>query len=69
MFLNQQLGSESAKNRVGKGRVWLGRVGFGLGRIGLSNVDSDFSNRQPVTSCQLSNRTQYVFYVNRQKVG
>ena len=42
MFLNRQLGSESAKSRVGKGRVWLGRVGLGLGRIGVSNADSDF---------------------------
>ena len=47
MFLNPQLGTESAqsrvgKGRVGKGRVWLGRVGFGLGRIGVSNADSDF---------------------------
>ena len=41
MFLNQQLGSESAKSRVGMGRVWLGRVGLGLGRIGVSNADSD----------------------------
>ena len=38
---NQQLGSESAKSRVGKGRVWLGKVGLGLGRIGVSNADSD----------------------------
>ena len=41
MFLNRQLGSESAKNRVGKGRVWLGRVGLGLGSLGVSNADSD----------------------------
>ena len=42
MFLNRQLGCESAKSRVGKGRVWLGRVGLGLlGRIGVSNADSD----------------------------
>ena len=26
------------------GRVWLGRVGLGLGRIGVSNADSDFFN-------------------------
>ena len=37
----RQLGSESAKSRVGKGRVWLGRVGLGLGRIGENNADSD----------------------------
>ena len=30
MFLNQQLGCESAKSRVGKGMVWLGRVDWGL---------------------------------------
>ena len=41
MFLNRQLGCESAKSRVGKGRVWLGRVGFVLGRIGVSNADSE----------------------------
>ena len=41
MFLNRQLGSESAKSRVGKGRVWLGRVGLGLGSLGVSNADSD----------------------------
>ena len=41
MFLNRQLGSESAKSRVGKGGVWLGRVGLGLCRIGLSNADTD----------------------------
>ena len=41
MFLNRQLGSESAKSRVGKGGVWLGRVGLGLGRIGVSNADTD----------------------------
>ena len=41
MFLNQQLGSELAKSRVWMGRVWLGRVGLGLGRIGVSNADSD----------------------------
>ena len=41
MFLNQQRGSGSAKRRVGKERVWLGRVGFGLGRIGVCNADSD----------------------------
>ena len=63
MFLNRQLGSESAKSRVGKGRVWLGRVGLGLGSLGVSNADSDlgflcfFSNRQPATSCQLPIQT------------
>ena len=41
MLLNPQLGSESAKSRVGKGRVWFGRVGLGLGRIGEDNADSD----------------------------
>ena len=41
MFLNRQLGSELAKSRIGKGRLWLGRVGLGLGRIGVSNADSD----------------------------
>ena len=41
MFLNRQLGCESAKNREGKGRVCLGRVGLVLGRIGVSNADSD----------------------------
>ena len=41
MFLNRQLGSESAKSRVGKGVSWLGRVGLGLGRIGISNAESD----------------------------
>ena len=41
MLLNPQLGSESAKSRVGNGRVCLGRVGLGLGRIGVSNADSD----------------------------
>ena len=41
MILNPQLGSESAKSRVGKGRVCLDRVGFALGRIGVSNADSD----------------------------
>ena len=41
MFFYRQLGSESAKGRVGKGRVWLGRVGLGLGRIGVNNADSD----------------------------
>ena len=41
MIWNRQLGSESAKSRVGKGRVWLGKVGLGLGRIGVSNSDSD----------------------------
>ena len=41
MFLNQQLGCESAKSRVGKGMVWLGRVGLGFGRIGVSNAHSD----------------------------
>ena len=40
MFLNRQLGSKSAKSRVGKGRVWLGRIGLGLGRIGVINADS-----------------------------
>ena len=63
MFLNRQLGSESAKSRVGKGRVLLGRVGLGLGRIGVGNADSDggfsliFSNRQPATSCRLPIQT------------
>ena len=37
----RQLGYDSAKSRVGKGRVWFGWVGFGLGRIGVSNADSD----------------------------
>ena len=32
---------QPAKSRVGKGRVWLVRVGLGLGRIGVSNADSD----------------------------
>ena len=41
MFLNRQLGSESAESRVGKGRVWLGRVGMGLGSLGVSYADSD----------------------------
>ena len=41
MFLNPQLGTESTQSRVWKGRVWLGRVGLGLGRIGVSNADSD----------------------------
>ena len=41
MLLNPQLGSESAQSRVGKGSVWMGRVGLGLGRIGVSNADSD----------------------------
>ena len=41
MFLKRQLGCESAKSRVGKGRVWLGRVGLVLGRIGDSNAGSD----------------------------
>ena len=41
MYMNRQLGSESAKSRVGKGTVWLGRVGLGFGRIGVSNADSD----------------------------
>ena len=41
MFLNRQLGSESAKSMVGKGRVWLGRVGLGLGSLGVSNADSE----------------------------
>ena len=41
MLLNPQLGSESAQSRVRKGRVCLGRVGLGLGRIGVSNADSD----------------------------
>ena len=41
MFLNRQLGCESEKSRVRKGRVWLGRVGLVLGRIGVSNADSD----------------------------
>ena len=41
MYLNMQLGSESAKSRIGKDRVWFGRVGLGLGRIGVSNADSD----------------------------
>ena len=42
MLLNPQLGSESAQSRVGKGMVWLGWVGLGIGRIGLSNADSEF---------------------------
>ena len=41
MFLNRQLGSESAKSRVGKGRIWLVRVGLGFSRIGVDNADSD----------------------------
>ena len=41
MFLNRQLGSESTKSRVGKGRVWLGSVGLGLGSLGVSNAYSD----------------------------
>ena len=41
MLLNQQLGTESAQSRVGKGRVWLGGVGLGLGRKGVSNADLD----------------------------
>ena len=41
MFLNRQLGSELAKRTIEKGRLWLGRVGFGLGRIGVPNGDSD----------------------------
>ena len=40
-FLNRQLGCESAKSMVWKGRVWLGKVGLGLGRIGVSYADSD----------------------------
>ena len=39
MLLNPELGTESAQRRVGKGRVV--RVGLGLGRIGVSNADSD----------------------------
>ena len=41
MFLNRQLGSESAKSMVGKGRVGLGRVGLGLYRKGVNNADTD----------------------------
>ena len=41
MLLNPQLGSESAKSRVCKGRICLCRVGLGLCRIGVSNADSD----------------------------
>ena len=41
MFLNWQLGSELAKSGIGKSRLWLGRVGLGLGRIGVTNAESD----------------------------
>ena len=39
--MNQELGCQSAKSRVGKGIVLLGRVGLGFGGIGVSNADSD----------------------------
>ena len=69
MILNPQLGSESAQSRVGKGRVWLGRVGLGLGRIGVSNADSDLGftdffrigNRQLVAGCRFG-----LGFLNRQ---
>ena len=65
MFLNRQLGSESAKSRVGMGRVWLGRVGLGLGSLGVSNADfNDFfriGNRQLVAGCRFS-----LWFLNRQ---
>ena len=54
MFLNRQLGSELAKSTIGKGRLWLGRVGLGLGRIAVTNADSDlgFSMNFLVAGCR-----------------
>ena len=59
MFLNRQLGSESAKSRIGKGRVWLGRIGLGLGNLGVSNADSDLGFcRLPIQTLVFESATE-----------